>query len=241
MTTLTEWLNGANENPWQYEQVNLIAAALEKNKSQREALPKGHRERPGKLRDPGGVCFRLSFKWLACRIYGVPFKMDVTTANGARVITKQWKYLDRVTPYEKVSDTGKDDEVYYDFLNNVDRISIDLLNEWGHKARKEAKGGGVKYNLRFRSERKRSLAGATEFRADGAMVIGVYGTEAGKPPWAHATAFFRQGPTIFYFDSNGGEFTLAPGDDGGALIEKDMERYGIAPYQIRDYALYHAG
>jgi hypothetical protein len=238
MTSLTEWLNGANKNPWQYEQVRLIAHALQKDEERRDALSPEALQTDQALRDPGGVCFRLSFKWLACRIYGLPFKMDVTAANGATVIGKQETYLARVAPYEQVRDTFKGD-VYYNFLTNVDRISVALLNEWGQKTRKDGKG--AKYNLRFRSQRKQKLAAAAEFGGDAAMVIGVYGAVGAKrAPWAHATAFYRQGPTILYFDSNGGEFTLAPGDDGGALIEQDLARYGLSPYQIKDYRLYPA-
>ena len=224
MTTLTEWLNGANKNPWQYEQVRLIARALSDN---------DQRPPDEQLKDPGGVCFRLSFKWLACHIYGLPFNMDVTTANGASAIKKQFTYLEKVAPYEDVRNTFRGD-AYYTYRTNVDRISVDLLNDWGQKA--------GKYNLHFRSQRKGSLAGAPEFRADAAMVIGIYGTSGqNRRPWAHATAFYRQGGTILYFDSNGGEFTLVA---GGRWRGVDREGRGavtgLAPYQIKDYALYHA-
>lgn len=222
--TLNQWLATGVKNPWPYEQGKLIDLTRGNNPS---------------LPDPGGVCFRLSFKWLACKIYGQPYQFDINRVNGEKIIAKQMGYLDEVAPYEKVAGlSSHQGDPYYRFFTNVDRISINKLNTWGQKQKKI---GGTKYNLRFRSVHRKSLATAPEFRADAQFVIGVYGTIAPKRfPWAHATAFYRNGGTILYFDSNGGEFTLGSTDNAGQLIATDMKRYGISPHSISDYALYLA-
>ena len=224
--TLQEWLTTGVNNPWPYQQVSLIGMTLEKY----DTLP-----------DPGGVCFRLSFKWLASQIYGRPFKFDINQVKGEKVIAKQMGYLDDIAPYEKVMGPlgAFRGDPYQRFFTNVDRISVDKLNEWGQKADKS--GVGMKYNLQFHSVHRKTLPAAPEFRADTQFVLGVYGTIGNKRmPWAHATAFYRNGANILYFDSNGGEFTLAPNDNAGELIANDLRRYGIAPYSISEYALYIA-
>jgi hypothetical protein len=224
--TLREWLASGITNPWPYQQNDLITMT-------REKLPS--------LPDPGGVCFRLSFKWLACKIYERPFKFDITQVKGEKIVAKQLGYLNDIAPYEKVmgpSGAFRGDP-YYRFFTSVDRISVGKLNEWGQKTAKG--GGGSKYNLRFRSVHRKSLPEAREFQVDAQFVIGVYGTMGPKRfPWAHATAFYRKGEKVLYFDSNGGEFTLDPKDDAGALIATDLRRYGTPPYSISEYALYLA-
>ncbi len=207
-----DWLNRDASTPWPYQQVDLIA------------------RRADDQEDPGGVCFRLAFKWVACQVYDRAFKFEVSEANAEKIVAKQGVYLKAIAPYEQRVGPGTAfrGDRYERFFTNVDRISTNLLNVWGRKANR--------YNLTFRSTRARELVGRPEFARDVSMVIGLYGKE--PTPWAHATAFHRKGTQAKYFDPNGGEFDCEPGDPVAEMIRKDVKRYATDGYSLDEFALY---
>ena len=160
-------------------------------------------------KDPQGVCFREAFKWLACKIYNLPFKFDFS--NPHKVIAKQQAYLKPIQPFE-----GKQAK-FESFFTNVHRISQQTLDQWGNK--NDTKTGAVKYRLRFETQVVLfTLAGCDAFKRDAQMVVGLYGNTDKAGPWAHAVAFYRKGNEIDYFDANGGEF----GFDSDAHIGSDL-------------------
>jgi hypothetical protein len=209
--------------------------------------------------DPEGVCFRESFKWLASRMYGRPFKrgtldrrdfdalnvkqraqfiatrlpLDEPRRNPVSVLEKQRGYLGRVHPYEG---PGKS---FDGFSTAVNQISLETLGLWG---KKQADGGGMKYNLSFADRKVDRLVGEAAFRnPEAALIIGVYGMSGKGGPWAHAVAFHHD----TFFDSNGGEYGFDRQDDRGAEIQDHCERRytgedGDDTYDIRHYVLYHA-
>ncbi len=208
--------------------------------------------------DPEGVCFRESFKWLASRMYDRPFKRgtldrrdieglregeeDLFAATGlpvgaprrnpVSVLSKQREYLGRVHPYE-----GKNAS-FAGFSVAVNQISLDTLRTWG---KKQAEGGGMKYNLSFGHRRVDRLVGEAAFRDPGAaLIIGAYGMST-DGPWAHAVAFHRD----TFFDPNGGEYGFDRLDDRGTEIQEHCERRYTGEddgktYDIRNYVLYTA-
>lgn len=209
---LKDWLNRDASTPWPYQQVDLI------------------KRRSKRIEDPGGVCFRLAFKWVACQVYGRPFKFDIAQVNADSVMMKQWTYLKAISPFEKKVVPGSvfRGDPYERFVTNVDRISTNQLNVWGNKTNR--------YNLTFRSNRCREIVGRPEFDRDVAMVIGLYGRY--PSPWAHATAFYRKGEQAKYFDSNGGEFDCDRGDDIAGMIREDVARYAMDGFTLNEFALY---
>lgn len=210
------------------------------------------------MEDPEGVCFRESFKWLASRMYDRPFKrgtLDRRDIEGLRdgeeaqfaatglpvaeprrnpvsVLAKQRGYLGRVHPYEG---PGKS---FTGFSAAVNQISLDTLRNWG---KKQAEGGGMKYNLSFSYRRVDRLAGEAAFRdPEAALIIGAYGMST-DGPWAHAVAFHRD----TFFDPNGGEYGFEREDERGSEIQEHCERRyagedGGKTYDIRNYVLYTA-
>ena len=232
---LKHWLARERDKPWPvwntaYLQTELIGG------------------RSAGVDDPGGVCFRLAFKWLACKRSGAEFKYVRFRAQpGVRkkadkTIAKQNVYLGKTAPHERPQTSPEGPTTvteYKGFHANVDRESVNLLNVWGSKP--SSTGSGEKYGLRFSSTEFTSLAGCNALSNDISTVIGVYG-KSNFGPWAHATAFHRKGTEILYFDSNGGEFTFDADDAAGDLIQVDMERYAEpndpAKYTIEHFQLY---
>jgi hypothetical protein len=188
---------------------------------------------------PEGVCFRLAFKWLACKINGTAFKYGyddsgIPTHNPENVLRKQREYLEPIKPYEG---KGRD---YGGFLMHANQTSLTTLQGWGNKV---GKAGGLKYNLTFRHVVTPSLAHRQEFAEDSSLVIGIYGMSKPAGPWAHATAFHRRAGQIEFFDANGGEFHFAATQNAGAEIQEWVtERYagmdGTSFFVIKDYILY---
>jgi hypothetical protein len=190
----------------------------------------------------------LAFKWLVCKRTGAEFKfVKYRIQPGARkkadkTIAKQNVYLQKIVAHERAptADRGPTSaSEYKGFHANVDRESVNLLNVWGGKPAKS--GTREKYGVRFASTEYASLAGCAALDRDISAVVGIYGkSDAG--PWAHATAFHREGREIFYFDANGGEFTLDSDDRAGDLLYLDLQRYAEPGdpdgYTIDDFNLY---
>jgi len=232
---LKHWLSRNRTKPWpvwntSYLQTELIGG------------------RSGGVDDPGGVCFRLAFKWLVCKRSDQEFKFvsdriqPGVRRTADKTIAKQQVYLGKVAEYERKPEATRgstSDSEYKGFHANVDRESVNLLNVWGGKLAKT--GTGEKYGVRFVSTEYTSLAGCGALDRDISAVLGIYG-RSDMGPWAHATAFHRKGGEAFYFDSNGGEFTLDPDDSAGELIQLDLERYALPGdpdgYTIEHFHLY---
>lgn len=169
---------------------------------------------------PEGVCFRESFKWLACKIRGLEFKFE--DSNAQKVLDKQQAYLRAIKPYEGAKAS------FDTFFTNVHRHSQKKLDEWGSKESSKTKTS--KCRLRFTSQVVLfTLSGCQAFNRDAQMIIGLYGKTDKAGPWAHAVAFYRRGNEIVYFDANGGEFGFDPADQIGAELMKDF-RYRDQPY-----------
>jgi hypothetical protein len=232
---LKHWLTRNRTKPWpvwntSYLQTELIGG------------------RSSGVDDPGGVCFRLAFKWLVCKRTGAEFRyvrhsiQPGVRKTADKTIAKQNVYLRSVAAHERAPAVARGPTSapeYAGFHENVDRASVNLLNVWGGKP--AANGKGEKYGVRFASTEYTSLAGCAALDRDISAVVGIYGkSEAG--PWAHATAFHRKGSEIFYFDSNGGEFTLDPEDRAGELLHLDLQRYAEPGdpdgYTIEHFHLY---
>lgn len=174
--------------------------------------------------EPQGVCFRESFKWLACRIYGQPFKFE--SSNAQKVIGKQANYLQPIAPFEGPK------AKFETFFAAVHRISLQTLNQWGTKD--SVKTQQAKYRLRFDGEIvQHTLSGCGALMHDAQMVIGMYGNADKTGPWAHAVALYRKGAELVYFDPNGGEFAFDPGDQIGAQLMNHF-RYRDQPYVGKD-------
>ena len=190
-------------------------------------------------KEPEGVCFRESFKWLACKIYGLDFKFE--NSNAQKVVDKQATYLASVQPYEGSRAR------FEPFFANVHRISLQQLNQWGNKNSKHT--GRAKYRLKFAGQTVLfTLTGCQAFNQDAQMVIGLYGDTDKAGSWAHAVAFYRSGDEIVYFDANGGEYRFDPGDNIGAEIMSDFRHRrqpyvgldGGVTYSLKKFGLYQA-
>jgi hypothetical protein len=216
---LKHWLSRNREKPWPVWNTSYLQTELIGGRS------------PG-VDDPGGVCFRLAFKWLACQRTGSEFTFlrhriqPGVRRKADKTIAKQNVYLAKVAPHERPQGAPRgptSDAEYGNFHGPVDRESVNLLNLWGGKASKT--GGAPKYGgMVFSSTEYTSFSNCRALASDISAVVGIYGrSEVG--PWAHATAFHRRGTLVLYFDSNGGEFTLDPDDPPGDLIQADLERY----------------
>lgn len=223
---LKDWLNRKRDDPWPiwntaYLQSEVIGA------------------RSGGLEDPGGICFRLAYKWLVAQRTGREFqylrhRLNIGAKKVAnKAIPKQLAYLNIVAPHERAQNAprGATDNVEYArFHVNVDRESTNLLNLWG-----------AKHGMVFQSTGYNSFVGCGALKNDISAIVGLYGrSEVG--PWGHATAFHRRGSKVLYFDSNGGEFTIDADEAAGDLIQRDIQRYaepGDADgYTLEDLHLY---
>jgi len=155
-----------------------------------------------------------------------------------KTIAKQNVYLGKVAAHERAPTATRGPTSvpeYKGFHSNVDRESVNLLNVWGGKRSKS--GTGEKYGVRFASTEYTLLAGCAALDRDISAVVGIYG-QSDTGPWAHATAFHRRDREIFYFDSNGGEFTLDPDDRAGDLVHLDLQRYA-EPGDSGGYTIEH--
>ena len=219
---LKDWLSRDHQAPWPVWDTSYLQSELINSRTNGD--------------DPGGVCFRLAFKWLACQRSGQQFTYVQQTDNqlhGARAdrtISKQNVYLKAVAPFERAPNAPKTKGEYKNFLTQVDRESVNILNVWGQ---------APKYRLKFSTTTYTVLVGSAALDGDCSVLIGVYGKSDGGP-WAHATAFHRKGGKALYFDSNGGEFEIGTLEDAAALIQSDLQRYegDTANYMIKHYAAY---
>jgi hypothetical protein len=206
-----------------FYQADLISGYLQANPSEK---------------DPGGVCFRLAFKWLACKIYGRPFKTysfntghnPEAVFKAKNVIKKQNQYLDKIKPYE-----GKKAD-YQQFLLQSNSATLLFINSWGNKAKEKY---GTKYDLEVKHTVFPRLSRARRlFTQTANLIIGAYGSSS-SGPWGHATAFY--GPELRFFDANEGEFSFAKNEDIPSAIQTHLETWYAGYPKIPSYTAYSYG
>jgi|KBSMisStandDraft_5_1062788.scaffolds.fasta_scaffold1310205_1 hypothetical protein len=176
------------------------------------ALKRTHREFVEKglveeTKEAFGICFRASFKWLACKIEGLTFPYYADKLVSA--YKKQLAYL------EQPSDLLEMDISYASWVEAVRDQDVLFLNKWGSRD---------PYRLQCQAMRVPQLRGSMPLAGD--FVCCFYGTQ--KPPsdryWGHAVAYFGSGSARF-FDANDGEYSFSSMATAAADIDKFINGY----------------
>ncbi|CAO3423590.1 hypothetical protein [Azospirillum endophyticum] len=156
----------------------------------------------------GGMCFRLSFKWAACRIKGAIFKnYDLNVVKSHQ---KHSQYRVKSKAVESTADFSQAG-VFDQYVMNDIQEAMNYIKEWGMKF--TARNGGTKtvYNNAV-GINKVSMKPVDIYllQEDStpldqhSFIYGFYG-QRGVNPAGHATAFCRGR----YFDPNYGEYSFS--------------------------------
>ena len=206
-------------------------------------LIKVYEQSHGKLPTPG-VCFRVTFKWAACMLFGGEFNFDnlniVSTAN------KHVEYRQKTLAIaNKVKEEGGefDDATFEGYVNTDGEETLAFINTWGVKIKDKNKT--LYHGLCVKKRLKASLwdyltssgssatfsfmGGPTNWISyltapdnweSETLIQTFYGRklEDGKrKPAGHALAL--HGPKRYFFDANAGLFVLESSGTKGVANE----------------------
>jgi hypothetical protein len=169
-----------------------------------------------------GICFRASFKWLACKIAGLPFNY-----LAGKVQSAYGKQLDYLGEPDQLRSQGLG---YEQWVKQIHEIDKRFLDKWG---------GRDRYGLTCDARQVEGLAGTVSMTPGGNenFVYCFYGTIAGRTGsdsfWGLAVAAFGGTPPMF-FDSNCGDFTFDGKAVPGADMDAHVDQYTEGGYAIRD-------
>ena len=160
-------------------------------------------------KEKSGICFRASFKWLACKIEDRAFPYYADKLVSA--YKKQLAYL------EQPSDLLGMDISYASWVEAVRDQDVLFLNKWGSRD---------PYRLKCQAMHVPRLHGSMPLAGD--FVYCFYGTQNPQPPsdryWGHAVAYFGSGSPRF-FDANDGEYSFSSMATAAADIDKFINGY----------------
>lgn len=171
------------------------------------------------LAKPGarGVCFRVSYKWVSCKIRNQNFKF--MGLNADKTYAKQLDYL-REPDCVRLEDQAG----YSGWALAAHRNDEHFIDTWG-------KNHG---DLKCTPHRVISVEDA--FFAEDSFVYCFYGTTATGGCWGHAVAV--SGPTSRFFDSNYGEYRPGDNENFARAIDTHCNAYAGGGKQIVDRYTY---
>ena len=167
-----------------------------------------------------GMCFRLSYKWIATTWQGQQWKAIGTNMDST--FDKQMEYL-------KVADTFANSG-YPDWFRDSNNLSKTTLITWGAKhglicGEPDDRGSVLDVPL---------IDGNEEC----ALVIGFFGTTNDNKVWGHATAFLHRAGIPLFFDINVGVATF----DGVGSRCNDIFTFVNAAYckdrKVENFVIY---
>jgi len=183
---------------------------------------------------PGGMCFRLSFKWAACKMRGADFTFSEISASTAHGKHSDYRVESKI--FEAAHPNMASNQIFGTYVSSDVMNAWTFLNRWGMKFTGRVGGEKIVYNgcvgvsgisvkpidIFMKGNKKSSISNMS-------FIYGVYGREKNlskpgeKTPAGHAMAFSNGR----FFDPNFGEvsFSSDKGGDIGNDILSHIRRY----------------
>ena len=176
-----------------------------------------------------GMCFRLTFKWAGCTVYGGTFQYG--NANPGKTATKHAQYRGETLALEK--------QYGDDLINHMEEYTLTDWNEsrkfvsqWAQSFTDANKN---KLSAKVVDQSEDSIREYLQQHANlgtVAIMAGFYGRRQGKI-FGHVVAYCSVGgPTAngpCFFDSNTGVYEFGPNEDQGSAMMAHIKRYAAAP------------
>lgn len=171
-----------------------------------------------------GMCFRLSYKWLATTWNGETWKALGT--NMEKTFDKQMAYLAQA---DTLSSSG-----YDQWFQGANTLSKETLIAWGSK-----------HNLTCSTpiDLGKTLASTLiDGDEEAAIIVGFFGKKASSASWGHATAYCHRKPKPLFFDINYGVFEFEGAGSRAAdlhgFVKGEYCSNPIDPKDVENFVLY---
>jgi hypothetical protein len=155
-----------------------------------------------------GICFRVTYKWAGCMLFGGEFKYD--QLNVVKTADKHVAYRQKTLAYAGGNPDWNKDDVLKDYVALDACETLGFVNQWGVKL-KDA--NSTVYNGLYVEDQSDEpiwdyLAKARDWRSE-TLIMTFYGrkNQSGTTkPAGHAVAFSGREPC--FFDANDGVFAF---------------------------------